>query len=94
MKKMNIPLMATLLVLSIIVCPILYFTLGPTLDPVQLETLKARNWKNCLHLIIKDSIPLAFGDGAAIPTISVNSAFGLPSTCSPSVRAWALSIGA
>lgn len=55
---------------------------------------KVRNWKNCLHLIIKDSIPLAFGGGAAIPTISVNSPFGLPSTCSPSVRAWALSIGA
>lgn len=40
MKKMNIPLIATLLVLSIIVCPILYFTLGPTLDHTQLETLK------------------------------------------------------
>lgn len=40
MKKMNIPLMATLLVLSIIVCPVLYFTLGPTLDHTQLETLK------------------------------------------------------
>lgn len=162
MKKMNIPLMATLLVLSIIVCPILYFTLGPTLDPVQLETLKVLSvvaafsaafcfivgeatgnnsqmdklWSLLpivytwviavkggmnirlvvmavlatlwgirltinfarkgayIHLIIKDSIPLAFGGGAAIPTISVNSAFGLPSTCSPSVRAWALSIGA
>ena len=40
MKKMNIPLMATLLVLSIIVCPILYFTVGPALDGTQLETLK------------------------------------------------------
>ncbi len=39
MKKMNIPLMATLLVLSIIVCPILYFTVGPKLDAIQLETL-------------------------------------------------------
>lgn len=37
---MNIPLMAALLGLSIFVCPILYLTLGPTLDTVQLETLK------------------------------------------------------
>ena len=27
--KMNIPLMGTLLGLSLIVCPILYFTIGP-----------------------------------------------------------------
>lgn len=40
MKKMNVPLMAVLLALSIIVCPILYFTMGPTLDESQLETLK------------------------------------------------------
>ena len=40
MKKMNVPLMAVLLALSIIVCPILYFTVGPTLDESQLETLK------------------------------------------------------
>ena len=40
MKKMNIPLMAALLALSIIVCPVLYFAVGPTLDAVQLETLK------------------------------------------------------
>ena len=40
MKKMNIPLMGALLVLSVIVCPILYFTVGPTLDGVQLDTLR------------------------------------------------------
>ena len=40
MKKMNIPLMGTLLILSIVVCPILYFTVGPALDATQLETLK------------------------------------------------------
>jgi steroid 5-alpha reductase family enzyme len=40
MKKMNIPLMATLLALSIIVCPLLYFTVGPALDDEQLEVLK------------------------------------------------------
>lgn len=40
MKKMNIPLMAVLLVLSIVVCPVLYVTVGPTLDEVQLEVLK------------------------------------------------------
>ncbi|MBO4656925.1 MAG: DUF1295 domain-containing protein [Bacteroidales bacterium] len=40
MKKMNIPLMATLLVLSIIVCPILYFTVGPKLDATQMDALK------------------------------------------------------
>ena len=40
MKKMNIPLMAALLALSIIVCPVLYFTVGPTLDAAQLDTLK------------------------------------------------------
>ena len=40
MKKMNIPLMAALLALSIIVCPVLYFTVGPSLDAAQLDTLK------------------------------------------------------
>lgn len=40
MKKMNIPLMGILLILSIVVCPILYFTVGPTLDEAQLEVLK------------------------------------------------------
>lgn len=40
MKKMNIPLMATLLGLSLIVCPLLYFFVGPTLDAAQLSTLK------------------------------------------------------
>lgn len=40
MKKMNIPLMAMLLLLSIIVCPILYFTVGPRLDATQLDTLR------------------------------------------------------
>ena len=37
---MNVSLMATLLALSIIVCPILYFTVGPVLDQSQLEVLK------------------------------------------------------
>ena len=40
MKKMNIPLIATLLVLSIVVCPFLYFHVGPALDASQLATLK------------------------------------------------------
>ena len=40
MKKMNIPLMATLLGLSIIVCPLLYFKVGPALDAEQLSVLK------------------------------------------------------
>jgi steroid 5-alpha reductase family enzyme len=40
MKKLNIPLMATLLGLSIIVCPILYFTVGPMLDASQMEALR------------------------------------------------------
>ena len=38
--KMNIPLMGTLLGLSLIVCPILYFTVGPALGAEQIETLK------------------------------------------------------
>lgn len=37
---MNVSLMATLLGLSIIVCPILYFTVGPVLGQSQLEVLK------------------------------------------------------
>ena len=40
MKNMNIPLIATLLVLSLIVCPVLYFSVGPALDAAQIETLK------------------------------------------------------
>ena len=40
MKKMNIPLMAALLALSIIVCPILYFTVGPELDSAQVEVIR------------------------------------------------------
>ncbi len=38
--KMNIPLMGALLGLSLIVCPILYFNVGPALDASQLATLK------------------------------------------------------
>ena len=37
---MNIPLMGTLIGLSVIVCPILYIFVGPALDADQLETLK------------------------------------------------------
>ena len=40
MQKLNIPLMCTLLLLSLVVCPILYFNLGPALSGTQLETLK------------------------------------------------------
>lgn len=38
--KMNIPLMGTLLGLSLIVCPILYIYVGPALDAQQLQVLK------------------------------------------------------
>lgn len=38
--KMNIPLMGTLLGLSLIVCPLLYINVGPSLDSTQLEALK------------------------------------------------------
>lgn len=40
MQKLNIPLMCILLLLSLVVCPILYFYVGPTLNDLQLETLK------------------------------------------------------
>lgn len=40
MQKLNIPLMCTLLLLSLVVCPILYFYVGPALNDLQLETLK------------------------------------------------------
>ncbi len=40
MKNMNIPLMAVLLGLSLIVCPVLYFYVGPELDALQISTLK------------------------------------------------------
>ena len=40
MQKMNIPLMCTLLLLSLVVCPILYFYVGPALNELQMETLK------------------------------------------------------
>jgi len=38
--KMNIPLMGTLIGLSMIVCPLLYIFVGPALDTVQLDVLK------------------------------------------------------
>ena len=38
--RMNIPLMGTLIGLSIIVCPMLYFFVGPALDTNQLATLR------------------------------------------------------
>ena len=38
--KMNIPLMGTLLGLSLIVCPLLYIYVGPALDAAQIDTLK------------------------------------------------------
>ena len=40
MKKMNIPLIATLLIVSIVVCPILYINVGPALDAEQISVLK------------------------------------------------------
>ena len=40
MNKMNIPLIGTLLLLSLVVCPLLYFHVGPALDATQLSTLK------------------------------------------------------
>lgn len=40
MQKLNIPLMCILLLLSLVVCPILYFYVGPALNDLQLETLK------------------------------------------------------
>lgn len=40
MDKINIPLIGTLLLLSLIVCPLLYFYVGPELNAEQLSTLK------------------------------------------------------
>lgn len=40
MNKLNIPLMCTLLLLSLVVCPILYIYVGPALNALQIETLK------------------------------------------------------
>ena len=40
MKQMNLPLIGTLIVLSLIVCPVLYFHMGPELDAAQLSVLK------------------------------------------------------
>lgn len=40
MQKLNIPLMCTLLLLSLVVCPLLYIYVGPALNDLQLETLK------------------------------------------------------
>ena len=37
---MNIPLIGSLLLLSLVVCPILYFNIGPALKELQFETLK------------------------------------------------------
>ena len=37
---MNIPLIGALLLLSLIVCPLLYIYVGPALDAMQLSTLK------------------------------------------------------
>ncbi len=38
--KMNIPLMGALIILSLVVCPLLYIYVGPSLDSYQLDTLK------------------------------------------------------
>lgn len=40
MNKLNIPLMCTLLLLSLVVYPILYIYVGPALNALQIETLK------------------------------------------------------
>lgn len=40
MNKMNIPLIGTLLLLSLVVCPLLYIYVGPALDAMQLSALK------------------------------------------------------
>lgn len=40
MQKLNIPLMCILLLLSLVVCPLLYIYVGPALNDLQLQTLK------------------------------------------------------
>lgn len=40
MNKLNIPLMCILLLLSLVVCPVLYIYVGPALNDLQIETLK------------------------------------------------------
>lgn len=40
MNKLNIPLIGALILLSLVVCPILYFHVGPPLDATQLSVLK------------------------------------------------------
>lgn len=40
MKNINIPLIGTLLLLSLIVCPLLYIYVGPALDSEQVSVLK------------------------------------------------------
>ena len=40
MKKMNLPLIAILLLLSLVVCPLLYAYVGPALDAEQLSVLR------------------------------------------------------
>jgi len=40
MKKMNIPLMGALLLVSIVVCPLVYYMVGPKLDDAQMDVLK------------------------------------------------------
>ena len=40
MKKMNLPLVGALMLLSLVACPLLYLNGGQTLDAVQLETLR------------------------------------------------------
>ncbi|MCR4829017.1 MAG: DUF1295 domain-containing protein [Bacteroidales bacterium] len=40
MSKMNIPLIGALLLISLIVCPVLYIHVGPSLDTGQLAVLK------------------------------------------------------
>lgn len=40
MSKMNIPLIGALLLFSLIVCPVLYINVGPSLDTGQLAVLK------------------------------------------------------
>ena len=39
MKNLNIPLIGTLLLISLVVCPILYVYVGPALDDRQLTVL-------------------------------------------------------
>lgn len=69
MKKMNIPLIGVLLLLSLIVCPVLYVYVGPALDETQMDVLKTLLTIACSSALLCFAVGEASGNNSQVDKV-------------------------